>query len=86
MRWFLHPKNGLRLKLGFQGSLALVVFAVTSEMPSSSLAWSDTPPFFSHKVRDGHGESAFLPRDVGTSISTSGSDVGQPVERQSEIV
>ena len=44
-------------------------------MPTPSLSGRERIGF-SHKVRDGHRESVFVPRDPGTSISTSGSDVG----------
>ena len=44
-------------------------------MPTPSLGGRERIGL-SHKVRDGHRESVFVPRDPGTSISTSGSDVG----------
>ena len=44
-------------------------------MPTPSLSGRERIGF-SHKVRNGHRESVFVPRDPGTSISTSGSDVG----------
>ena len=52
-----------------------VAFAATSKMPTPSLGGRERIGL-SHKVRDGHRESVFVPRDPGTSISTSGSDVG----------
>ena len=44
-------------------------------MPAPSLSGRERIGF-SHKVRNGHRESAFFRRDPGTSISTSGADVG----------
>ncbi|CAE7260927.1 unnamed protein product [Symbiodinium sp. CCMP2592] len=44
-------------------------------MPTPSLGGGQ-PTGFSHKVRDGHRESASVLRDPASSISTSGSDAG----------
>ncbi|CAE7638278.1 unnamed protein product [Symbiodinium sp. CCMP2456] len=57
------------------GPLAEASKACGTRMPTPSLGGRE-PTGFSHKAREGHRESAFVPRDPETSSSALNSDVG----------
>ncbi|CAE7260937.1 unnamed protein product [Symbiodinium sp. CCMP2592] len=60
----------------FEGSLARF-FHCLLNMPTPSLSGRE-PIGFCHKAQDGHGDSAFVPRDPGSSTSTTERDVEHP--------